>query len=181
MTSRLVRQPLTIQNENSNVIPNKMMTGEKGKNAKLPLGKGGSSRKALGDITNKPNITKEVSTRKKIPVKEEFNILEERFLHDHKKCIEAQQLMSESMFLDIVLPGYGSTPSDSPVSDSSKLNHETLSDYPELVELPVPEIPDPLESALKPDWDLDLDSPPCSPNSWIWEEVEYFLKPENED
>lgn len=91
-------------------LNSEMITSEKGKNSKLPLGKGGSglgSRKALGDITNKPNITKEASTRKKSSPKEEFNILEERFLHDHKKCIESQQAMSELMFLDIVLPGHG--------------------------------------------------------------------------
>lgn len=86
------------------------MISEEKKKSKLGLGKG--SRKALNDITNKPKIHQhqETSTKKKNSQKEkekeEFNIAEERFLHDHNKCIQAQQTITESMFWDIVLPGH---------------------------------------------------------------------------
>ena len=89
-----------------------MMISEQKKKPKFGLGKGGSglgSRKALNDITNKTNIHQETSTKKNNSSKKEvnFNISEERFLHDHNKCIQAQQTMTESMFWDIVLPGHG--------------------------------------------------------------------------
>ncbi|KAI3523967.1 hypothetical protein L1887_02518 [Cichorium endivia] len=150
---------------------------------KLPLGKGGSglgNRKALNDITNKPNIHQETSTKKKNSQKEEFNISEERFLHDHNKCIKAQQTITESMFWDIVLPGHDSLPLEAPVSSPSKIDHYTPSFYPEPVELDMWEFRDWLESGPQPESPdssfLHLESP----RDWEYEEVEFFLKPESD-
>lgn len=70
-------------------------------------GTGFGSRKALNDITNKPSIRHEASSKKPTLLKEEFNIAEERFLHDHKRCIEAQLKGKEPCFWDTVLPGHG--------------------------------------------------------------------------
>nr|XP_043614081.1 protein PATRONUS 1-like [Erigeron canadensis]XP_043614082.1 protein PATRONUS 1-like [Erigeron canadensis] len=184
MSSHLVQQRLNNQNENSNIIRNKMMNTEIRKNSKLPLGKRGSvlgSRKALGDITNKPSIHKEASTQKKHLPKQEFSILEEKFLHDHNKCIESQKAMSESAFLDIVLPGRGPVLSEFPVSDSAKIDHDSFACYPKIEELPMPDFYDWLGSTPRPDSPLHLDSPPCSPRSWIYEEVEYRLKTESDE
>lgn len=186
MSSQLVQPRLIIQNENSNIIPKKTKISEQKNKSKMPLGKGGSvkgNRKALNDITNKPNVHQETSTKKKIAQKEEFNISEERFLHDHNKCIEAQQhKMTESMFWDIVLPGHGPLPFEDPVSDISKIDDNTPACYPEPVELSMSEFSDWLSFGPPPDSpDLslsDLESPPWSPRAWELEEVEFFLKPE---
>jgi hypothetical protein len=66
------------------------------------------NRKALNDITNKAVVRQETSSRKKNVQKEEINnVAEERFLHDHNKCIEEKEATSISSFLDLVLPGHG--------------------------------------------------------------------------
>lgn len=66
------------------------------------------NRKALNDITNKAVVRQETSSRKKKVQKEEINnVAEERFLHDHNKCIEEKEATSISSFLDLVLPGPG--------------------------------------------------------------------------
>lgn len=71
-------------------------------------GQGGlGSRKALKDITNKSSFHPEASIKKKDPQKEEFNVTEEMFLHDHQKCIEAQQAAFNNFDLNLVLPGHG--------------------------------------------------------------------------
>ncbi|KAG5566321.1 hypothetical protein RHGRI_002054 [Rhododendron griersonianum] len=72
-------------------------------------GTGFGSRKALNDITNKPSIRHEASSKRPTLLKEEFNIAEERFLHDHKRCIEAQLKGKEPCFWDTVLPGHGNS------------------------------------------------------------------------
>ncbi|XP_023748946.1 protein PATRONUS 1 [Lactuca sativa] len=178
MSNQLIQQRLIIQNENSNIIPKKtMMISEEKKKSKLGLGKG--SRKALNDITNKPKIHQhqETSTKKKNSQKEkekeEFNIAEERFLHDHNKCIQAQQTITESMFWDIVLPGhYGNLPLEAQLSDPLKIDHYTP------VELEMSEFCDWLELGPPSESPLHLESTPCSPRAWDFEEVEFFLKPE---
>lgn len=57
--------------------------------------------------------------------------------------IEAQQIMPESEFLDIILPGRVAVadpvPSEFPASDPAKIDDDTLSCYPEPVELAMPE------------------------------------------
>lgn len=71
-------------------------------------GEGGlGTRKALQDITNKSSLHPEASIKKKDPQKEEFNVAEEMFLHDHQKCIEAQQAAFNNFDLNLVLPGHG--------------------------------------------------------------------------
>lgn len=69
----------------------------------------GGTRKALNDITNKTSTHQEVlaSSKKETLPKEEFNVAEERFLHDHRKCIEAQQNALAAFQLELVLPGIG--------------------------------------------------------------------------
>ncbi|XP_057473205.1 protein PATRONUS 2-like [Actinidia eriantha] len=77
------------------------------KNSKPGSKKGGTgfgSRKALNDITNKSSIRHEASLRKTNLLEEKFNIGEEMFLHDHKKCVEAQLKVTEPCFWDTVLP-----------------------------------------------------------------------------
>ena len=69
-------------------------------------------RKALNDITNKSSnirIEDTLTTKENVPKKEElFNVAQEMFLHDHKKCIESQQQSGmNSFYLDLVLPGHG--------------------------------------------------------------------------
>lgn len=85
------------------------MVGGNSKNSKTTAKKAGGlgNRKALDNITNKSTLHHETSLKKKHLPKEEFNIAEERFLHDHKKCIEVQKAATEPCFLDIVLPGHG--------------------------------------------------------------------------
>lgn len=65
------------------------------------------TRKALNDITNKSTIHHEASSKKTALPKEEFNEAEEKFLHDHKKCIEAQRNALNAFQLEMVLPGIG--------------------------------------------------------------------------
>lgn len=64
-------------------------------------------RKALNDITNKSLTNQEASSKKKNIPKQEFNVADEAFLHDHRKCIEAQQATMNTFYLDLVLPGHG--------------------------------------------------------------------------
>ena len=69
-------------------------------------------RKALNDITNKSSnirIEETSTTKKNVPKKDElFDVAQEMFLHDHKKCIESQQQSGmNSFYLDLVLPGHG--------------------------------------------------------------------------
>ena len=85
------------------------LVGGNSKNGKTIAKKAGGlgNRKALDNITNKSTLHHEKSLKNKHLPKEEFNIAEEKFLHDHKKCIEARKAASEPCFLDIVLPGHG--------------------------------------------------------------------------
>lgn len=77
------------------------------KTSKKKGGLGQGSRKALNDITNKSSHHHEASSKKKNLPKEELNVAEEMFLHDHRKCIEAQKSARNTFYLDLVLPGQG--------------------------------------------------------------------------
>lgn len=82
----------------------------KSKNSKTGGKKGGSgiaSRKALNDITNKASLHPETSIKIKNLPKEDINVKEEMFLHDHKKCIEAQKATMRNFDLETVLPNDG--------------------------------------------------------------------------
>lgn len=83
----------------------------KSKNSKTNGKKGGSGtagRKALNDITNKSSLHHpEAPVKKRNLPKEDINVKEEMFLHDHKKCIEAQNAAMRSFNLETVLPQDG--------------------------------------------------------------------------
>ncbi|KAB1200004.1 hypothetical protein CJ030_MR0G008648 [Morella rubra] len=145
------------------------------------LGFGG--RKALNDITNKSSFHHEAFSRKNNFRKEEINVAEEKFLHDHKKCIEAQQKTVDTFYLDLVLPGRGSVCTGDPQESKETENDlESPRCYPEPAELPMSEFADWLSSPTE--WT----SPPCSPihgdlpsvSTFPWESelVEFTLKQE---
>lgn len=83
----------------------------KSKNSKTNGKKGGSGtagRKALNDITNKSSLHHpEASVKKRNLPKQDINVKEEMFLHDHKKCIEAQNATMRNFNLETVLPQDG--------------------------------------------------------------------------
>lgn len=70
-------------------------------------GKGVVARKPLGDLTNKKGIHVEVTTKKPTAPKDKFNIAEEGFLHNHSKCVEANNAALKLSLLDLVLPKCG--------------------------------------------------------------------------
>ncbi|RVX19979.1 Protein PATRONUS 2 [Vitis vinifera] len=178
------------------------VVGGNSKNSKTTAKKAGGlgNRKALDNITNKSTLHHETSLKKKHLPKEEFNIAEERFLHDHKKCIEVQKAATEPCFLDIVLPGHGNhiNLSDSishaeypqakqakviqvPVLPlfklwSLKIYLDSTCDSLEPVELPMFEFLDQWKSP--PSSPVHWDSPPSSPFTLQFEPVEFLLKPE---
>ncbi|CAL5358029.1 unnamed protein product [Camellia sinensis] len=151
----------------ANLVVNGTTKSSKPASKKGGIGLG--SRKALNDITNKSSVHHEaLSTKKSLP-KEEFNIAEEMFLHDHKKCIESQLKAMEPCFLDTVLPGHDSVSHvDYPKSKRAKTDLDSLCFYPEPVELPMSEFSDwSVVSTRRDDSPqsspLQLDSPPYSP------------------
>lgn len=73
-------------------------------------GAGFGNRKALHDITNKSKLQPQASSKTKNNVEGvDFDIAKEGFLHDHSKCIEAQQQNQwDSYFSEhILLHGHG--------------------------------------------------------------------------
>ncbi|PSS21615.1 Ribonuclease Z 2 like [Actinidia chinensis var. chinensis] len=109
MASHLAQGRLILQDENIDIHHKNFVadgTSRSTKPASKKDGAGFGSRKALNDITNKSSIRHEASSRKTNLPKEKFNIAEEMFLHDHKKCIEAQLKVTEPCFWDTVLPGH---------------------------------------------------------------------------
>lgn len=186
MTSQLTHGHLIIQKENFGIQNKKAVVGGNSKNSKTTAKKAGGlgNRKALDNITNKSTLHHETSLKKKHLPKEEFNIAEERFLHDHKKCIEAQKAATEPCFLDIVLPGHGNhiNLSDSishaeyPQAKQAKIYLDSTCDSLEPVELPMFEFLDQWKSP--PSSPVHWDSPPSSPFTLQFEPVEFLLKPE---
>nr|GMD33361.1 protein PATRONUS 2 [Ipomoea batatas] len=94
------------------------VASENSKSSKQSVAKKGAtglkSRSALNDITNKSSVPpkasqkKSVSQKKKVLVKEDaLNIAEEAFLHDHQKCIEAQQAARTVDLWHLVFPERG--------------------------------------------------------------------------
>ncbi|PON97612.1 Phosphate-induced protein [Trema orientale] len=136
---------LHIPNENLHIHPKKPVVDVKAKGSITTTKKGGAAlgtRKALTDITNKAPLLPNASSKKNASTKQEVNVAEEMFLHDHNKCIEAQKIELNSFQLDLVLPG-------------DDIN--SLRCYPEPEELSMAEFSDWLESSNR--WE----SPPCSP------------------
>ncbi|KAI4342221.1 hypothetical protein MLD38_026870 [Melastoma candidum] len=191
MANRVNQAPLVIRDENF-VKP---AIDAKAKGAKTALKKGGAGgsivrRKALKDITNKSSVKSEISLRKNIQVqcKEEFNIADEGFLHDHKKCIKEREAALNHFDLNLVLPGHDSTLAKDKQLKSKeaklKVDFDSFRCYPDPVELLVPSLVDfakestsptsPLGSPLKHDASVIHD------NDFFWEfaEVELTLKQE---
>ncbi|KAJ1388028.1 hypothetical protein SESBI_39489 [Sesbania bispinosa] len=170
---------LMIKDENLDLHPKKAVVNVKSKNSKTDGKKGGlgiAGRKALNDITNKTSLHPEVSSKKKNLPKEDISVKEEMFLHDHKKCIEAQKAAMTSFNLETVLPQDDSLS----ILEQIKVPHSPRC-YPEPVELSMSDFSDWL------DYSAQWSSPPSSPLSWdslsspcAWqnEAVEFVLKEE---
>ncbi|KAF7153011.1 hypothetical protein RHSIM_Rhsim01G0194300 [Rhododendron simsii] len=186
MASHLPQGRLIIQNENFSMHQKDLVADGATRSSK-PTGKkagtGFGSRKALNDITNKPSIRHEASSKKPTLLKEEFNIAEERFLHDHKRCIEAQLKGKEPCFWDTVLPGHDDVSRvEDPESKRAKTDPESPRCYPEPVEMPMLEFYD--RFSVSAQWvspqssPFRTDSPPSSPLVWGLEHVDFVLKEE---
>ncbi|XP_004491257.1 protein PATRONUS 2 [Cicer arietinum] len=171
---------LIIKDENLNPLhPKKALSNVKSKISKTDGKKGGSGitgRKALNDITNKKSIQPEASSKKKNLPKEDINIKEEMFSHNHRKCIEVQKAAMRDFNLEAVLP-----PDDGiPILEQIKVPGSPQC-YPEPVELPMSDFSDwldyPRQWKSPPSSPLSCDSLP-SPLAWRHEAVEFVLKEE---
>ncbi|GMH13355.1 hypothetical protein Nepgr_015196 [Nepenthes gracilis] len=157
------RGKLVIQNENFEVHQKKAAVDGKMKHSKAATNKGkaAGTRKPLGDVTNKKSFHPEISTKKTSAPHEELNVGGEGFLHDHSKCIKAQQTASKSYFLDLVLPRYDSLVlAESLEAERAKADLHSPRCYPELEEISMPEF-----SEL-PMFSTPLNSPMSSPMRW---------------
>ncbi|KAJ7960569.1 Protein PATRONUS 2 [Quillaja saponaria] len=150
---------------------------KKSKTIRKKDGVGFSGRKALGDITNK-SIHPEALPRKKNLQKEELKVEEEKFLHDHKKCIESQKASMAAFNIELVLPGHGSTCT----SEQTEVDLDSVHSYLEPAELSLSEFSDWLKPSTQwnspPSSPLQWDSPLSSPFAWHDEAVEFVLKEE---
>ncbi|KAL6976599.1 hypothetical protein U1Q18_025387 [Sarracenia purpurea var. burkii] len=185
MASHLTQGRLIIQDENFDIHRKNLVPDGRSKPANKKGGTGLGCRKALNDITNKSSLHHEASSRKMNLLKEDFNIEDEKFLHDHEKCIEAQLKGMEPCFLDIVLPGHDSVSHfEDHASEKTESGLDSPRCYPEPVELPMSEFSDWLavstQSDSPPSSPLRWDSPPSSPFAWklLIEPVNFVLKEE---
>ncbi|CAH9116827.1 unnamed protein product [Cuscuta europaea] len=195
MAKNVTQRPLIFQDENLDVY-SKTVTGEISLSSKQSVVKKGGTglkgRGALNDITNKssaqpkPSQKKSFSHKKKLLFKDdEVNIAEEAFLHDHKKCIKAQQSEKTLDLLDLGFPErdplYSIEISDLKPDDSNMCVGNRRG-YLELEELPIPEDSIWFESSLT--WK----SPPSSPTGCDspisiaseFEQVEFKMKEESD-
>uniref|UniRef100_A0A7N0UTH5 Uncharacterized protein n=1 Tax=Kalanchoe fedtschenkoi TaxID=63787 RepID=A0A7N0UTH5_KALFE len=181
-TARFSRGSLIIKDDNLGAnLQKKDGVNGNGKNILTGNKKGAQglvNRKALNDITNKSVARQEVAPKRNNVAKEELNVKDERFLHDHRKCEEAHRKAGMPCFFETVLPGI-----DLKHVEKSKRSQQLETDpesprcYPEPMEEPEPELSNgnsPRISPLGEDWD----SPPSSPLAWLLEPVEFTLKPE---
>uniref|UniRef100_A0A7N0RJH8 Uncharacterized protein n=1 Tax=Kalanchoe fedtschenkoi TaxID=63787 RepID=A0A7N0RJH8_KALFE len=110
--ARFNRGNLIIKDENLGVNLQKK-DGVNGKGKSILTGNkkgvGLGSRKALNDITNKFTLRQEAALKRNNAAKEGFNVKDETFLHDHKKCEEAHRKLGLPCFFETVLPGIGSS------------------------------------------------------------------------
>ncbi|ESW13480.1 hypothetical protein PHAVU_008G200100 [Phaseolus vulgaris] len=168
---------LMIKDENLDLHSKKIV---KSKNSKTDGKKGGSGiaiRKALNDITNKASFHPETSIKKQNLPKEDINVKEEVFLHDHKKCIEAQNAAMRNFDLETVLP------KDDSISILEQIKVPESPRCPEPVELPMSIFSDWLDYSMQwsspPSSPLPRDSPP-SPLAWQNKAFEFVLKEETD-
>ncbi|KAL5565175.1 hypothetical protein UlMin_028339 [Ulmus minor] len=186
MAIRATRGQLIIPNENLDFHPKKPIVDGRTNMSKTTAKKGGAAlgnRKALNDITNKSFLHHEASSKKNTLPKKEFNVADEMFLHDHKKCIEAQQVEWNTFRLDLVLPGQDYLIDDEKTGyDKEKDDLKSPCCYPEPEELPMSEFSDSFFDRWNspPCSPLNLDSPPSSPLARHFEEFEFVLKDYND-
>ncbi|KAL6984146.1 hypothetical protein U1Q18_017521 [Sarracenia purpurea var. burkii] len=187
MASRRTQGRLIIQDENFDLVA--------GGRSKPPSKNGGTGlgcRKALYDITNKSSLHHEASSRKMNLSKEEFNIEDEMFLHDHKKCIEEQLKRRGPCLLDKVLPGHDSVSHfKDPVSEQTEFGLDSPRCFSLVSIAPSESCPSsplrwdsPTSSPFAwklspPSSPLQWDSPPSPPWAWsAWSPVNFVLKEE---
>nr|XP_023876441.1 protein PATRONUS 2 [Quercus suber] len=182
MASRFAQRQLIIPNENFDVHPKKKANVDGKVNGLIKTVTKKGDRKALNDITNKSSnirIEDTSTTKKNVPKKEElFDVAQEMFLHDHKKCIESQKQQSgmNSFYLDLVLPGHDSVRNaENQESKQAKADLYSPRCYPEPVELPMADLLDWTSPPCSP---LHWDAPPSTPFAWESEVVEFVLKQE---
>ncbi|GAV62097.1 hypothetical protein CFOL_v3_05621 [Cephalotus follicularis] len=185
MASGVTRKQFIIQNENLDIHQKKVDGKTKGsKTATKKSGVGFGSRKALNDITNKSSFNREASSKNKKPLKEDFNVAEEKFLHDHNKCIKEQQAMLNKFKLDLVLPGHDSASTAEYLkSKQVAVALDSRRCSPEPVEMPIPELSVWIDSSIQrespPCSPMHCDYPPSSPFAWQFD-VEFELKQDND-
>ncbi|QCE01592.1 protein PATRONUS 2-like [Vigna unguiculata] len=167
---------LMIKDENLGIHSKKIVNSKNSKTGGKKGGSGIASRKALNDITNKASFHPETSIKKNNLHKEDINVKEEMFLHDHKKCIEAQKAAMRNFDLETVLPK-----DDSMFILEQIKVPESPRCYPEPVELPMSDFSDWLDYSMQwsspPSSPLAWDSPP-SPLAWQNKAFEFVLKEE---
>uniref|UniRef100_A0A7N0RID1 Uncharacterized protein n=1 Tax=Kalanchoe fedtschenkoi TaxID=63787 RepID=A0A7N0RID1_KALFE len=182
--ARFNRGNLIIKDENLGVNLQKK-DGVNGKGKSILTGNkkgvGLGSRKALNDITNKFTLRQEAALKRNNAAKEGFNVKDETFLHDHKKCEEAHRKLGLPCFFETVLPGIDLSfhVEKSDESQDGETDPDSPRCYPEPTEESEPELSDgdsPPISPLGRDWD----SPPDPPFSWLLRPVGFTLKTEAE-
>ncbi|GKV26243.1 hypothetical protein SLEP1_g35587 [Rubroshorea leprosula] len=182
-TSRATQRPLKFQNENSSIQMNKATVSGKTNGSETATKKGGEGlgvRKALNDITNKSSTNQAASSKKKNIRKQEFNVAEEAFLHDHKKCIKAQQQpRTNTFYLDLVLPGHDSVnTAEYPPSEEGKTDSPPF-DLIEQEDLFTSEFSDRMEASTQrkspPYSPIGQDALPSSPVACKSKDVEFVL------
>ncbi|XP_027079326.1 protein PATRONUS 2-like isoform X2 [Coffea arabica] len=158
MARQLTQKQLIPQDENLHFLRKGSVKGKSTgfKLEKKKIGTGFGNRKALGDITNKSSVHHEASLKRKSTPKEEPNMSEEMFLHDHNKCIESQKAAMRASFWDTLLPGCVPL-------EIQKMKSAKSSTFPSL----------PTQ--------IWLDSPPSSPSEWDLGPVEFKLKEDSSD
>ncbi|GAB2286679.1 hypothetical protein Dimus_021074 [Dionaea muscipula] len=184
------RAKLGIQNENFETHYRKAGVEWNTKNSKACRKQKDETctRKPLGDLTNKSSLHPDISSKKtKAPKeelivgdKEELNIREEGFLHDHNQCIKAQHAATSlSSFLDLVLPKYDSLIlTETLEAEKAKVDPCSPRFYPKPEEMYMPDFPDDFLDSTTP-----LDPPHSSPIDCDFlllqhEPVELLLKDE---
>ncbi|XP_027333733.1 protein PATRONUS 2-like [Abrus precatorius] len=167
---------LMIKEENLDLHPRKTVKWKSSKTDGKKGVLGTAGRKALNDITNKTSLAPEASSRKKNLPKEDVNVKEEMFLHDHKRCVEAQKSAMRDFNLETVLPKDDSIS----ILEQIKVPHSPRC-YPEPEELPMSDFSDWLDYSMQ--WSSRPPSPlpwesPTYPLAWQNEAVEFVLKEE---
>ncbi|KAL8161363.1 hypothetical protein V2J09_012852, partial [Rumex salicifolius] len=162
---------------------------EKTKNIKRAAKKGSegiTARKPLGDLTNKKDIHVEVTTKKLPAPQNEFNIAEECFLHDHSKCIDANNAALKLSLLDLILPKCGklaefcfSSISQYRVFTNCQDSVRQVEDLVSSLDPVEFEIPDLSQWDSPPPLYKHSGSPPSSFFSWQFEPVEFALQDDN--